>query len=101
MIHPARQGRLPDGTTPRIHYTDGPEQLAEPEKWIDKPHNPLQRFWRAAHVGWATRFLDRARACGLDLLRKVVGQHTLDQALSETTSRARESEPRLLRHKAN
>src|ERR1700733_13796353 len=37
MIHPARQGRLPDGTTPRIHYTDGPEQLAEPEKWIDKP----------------------------------------------------------------
>ena len=28
--------------------------------------------------------MDRARACGLDLLRKVVDQHTLDQALSET-----------------
>jgi hypothetical protein len=27
----------------------------------------------------------------LDLLRKVVGQHTLDQALSETTSRDRVS----------
>ena len=28
--------------------------------------------------------MDRARACGLDLLRRVVGQHALDQALSET-----------------
>ena len=40
--------------------------------------------WPTDHSGRALEWPDRARACGLDLLRKVVGQHTHDQALSET-----------------
>src|ERR1700722_7215920 len=52
MIHPAGHERLPNGTTSRIHHTDCPEQLTDPEKWIDKPPRPdsksLSRFKKGA-----------------------------------------------------
>ena len=55
MIHPAGHERLPNGATSRIHHTDCPEQLTDPEKWIDKPPQSPATSDIRARASWTGR----------------------------------------------